>query len=533
MKKIFLTAIAFGACVAAMAQSATEAYTLSPNDLRGTARFMSMGGAFTALGGDLSAITLNPASLGVYRSSEIGATLDISINSYKTDAYKENKTGVACNNFGYVGVVNLGGTMRTFAWGASYNRTASFDRITHGYTPSTSTSLSNYIAAFTNGTYAGDMEFEQGKYNPYSDSDIDWLSILGYSAYMINPINSAEDAYAGLYQNGTRGDADIYTRERGYIDEYNLSFGGNVEDVVMWGLNVGITDLSYRRETTYSESMENAYVPNYTGHMVTGNAGFEIYTPQSITGNGWNLNFGVIVKPINELRLGFSIKTPTWWNLSHGYYGDVTYYNYYDPSLPEVKDQNPLHGSDYTDDAGFDSRLRSPWKLNFGIAGVLGSSAIISLDYEHMAYPSMNVKYQAGYYGDSFVEDDNVNADIKAYYQGANSLRIGAEYRVTPQFSIRAGYAWQGSSVKEEAELGDLQIYTSGTDASYIFRKDTNQVSLGCGYRYKGWYIDAAYVYRARENSYHCYSDWDGYHAPGGTLKEHTSSIVLSTGFKF
>lgn len=214
MKKILLPAIALLLPAAVWAQSAVDAYTLSASDLRGTARFMSMGGAFTALGGDLSAVTLNPASLGVYRSSEIGATLDISFNSYKTDYYKDNLTRAACNNFGYVGVMKLDGAMRTFAWGASYNRSASFDRITHGYTPSTATSLSNYIASYTNGTPASYMDFTD-KYNPYfdmpGDVSADWLSILAYNAYMINPYNAAEDRYAGLFQNGTRGDADIYS----------------------------------------------------------------------------------------------------------------------------------------------------------------------------------------------------------------------------------------------------------------------------------------------------------------------------------
>ena len=32
---------------------------------------MSMGGAFTALGGDMSTLSQNPAELGVFRSSEI------------------------------------------------------------------------------------------------------------------------------------------------------------------------------------------------------------------------------------------------------------------------------------------------------------------------------------------------------------------------------------------------------------------------------------------------------------------------------
>ena len=52
------------------AQSAIDAYRFSQPDLRGTARFMGMGGAFGALGGDLSTLSQNPAGIGVYRSNE-------------------------------------------------------------------------------------------------------------------------------------------------------------------------------------------------------------------------------------------------------------------------------------------------------------------------------------------------------------------------------------------------------------------------------------------------------------------------------
>ena len=49
-----------------------DMYTLSqPSFGFGTARSMAMAGAFTSLGGDLSAMGINPAGLGMYRSNEI------------------------------------------------------------------------------------------------------------------------------------------------------------------------------------------------------------------------------------------------------------------------------------------------------------------------------------------------------------------------------------------------------------------------------------------------------------------------------
>ncbi|MDE6498513.1 MAG: hypothetical protein K2L21_07625 [Muribaculaceae bacterium] len=78
-----------------------------------------------------------------------------------------------------------------------------------------------------------------------------------------------------------------------------------------------------------------------------------------------------------------------------------------------------------------------------------------------------------------------------------------------------------------------MQIYTSGTDPSYVFNKAVNSISVGAGYRYQSWYIDAAYVHKKRSSTYHCFTDWDGGIAPSGALDENVNTIVLSTGFRF
>ncbi|MDE5662392.1 MAG: UPF0164 family protein [Muribaculaceae bacterium] len=85
MKPKLLSTIALAALAsgAAWAQSAVDAYTVTPVELRGSARFVGMGGAFTSLGGDISCMTQNPAGLGLYRSSDLGLTFDIGIRSYQ------------------------------------------------------------------------------------------------------------------------------------------------------------------------------------------------------------------------------------------------------------------------------------------------------------------------------------------------------------------------------------------------------------------------------------------------------------------
>lgn len=534
MRTRYILALTAAAAISgeAMAQSAIDAYNLTSTELRGTARFVGMGGAFTSLGGDLSTLGQNPAGIGIYRRNEIGATLDISVRSYKTTAsqssLKDSETKCMFDNVGYIGSMSLPGVMKNFNWGVSYSRINSFDRISQGYVQPTNTSLSNYIASYTNGVPSSDILFTQD-YNPYSQSGEDWLSILAYNSYMISNVGS-DTQYAGLFQNGTNGDAEFYNREWGYTDEYNIDLGGNISDIVYWGLGVGIIDMQYSRETDYNESMANAAVYDQnTDRITSGNAYFDLVNRQYINGTGANIKLGLILRPIDELRIGVAVHTPTWMHLTHGGKGEITQYNY----TPDGS-QNTLSGNDYTNNFDYSSRLNTPWRFMLGASTVIGGRGILSIDYERVAYNDMKMKEQNfGNFGSSFVDNKYANEDIKNYYRGANIIRVGAEYRVTPSFSVRAGYNYQQSAVKEEAANGSMTIYTSGTNPSYTFNKDTQSISLGLGYRYKAWYIDATYQHVHRGATFHAYTNFDTAVAPTASVSNNFNNIIISTGLKF
>ena len=528
---IALSAVA-GICGQAAAQSAVDAYNLTPTELRGTARFVGMGGAFTSLGGDLSTLGQNPAGIGIYRRNEIGVSLNLSFRGYNTKASNsnetDNETKCAFDNVGYIGSISLPGTLKNFNWGASYSRINSFDRRSKGHMMPTNTSLSNYIASYTNGVPSGDILLTES-YNPYAESAEDWLSILAYNTYMINNVGN-DSQYAGLFQNGTDGDALYETHEWGYTDEYNIDFGGNISDIVYWGIGVGIIDMQYSREAVYSESMANAAVYDNRSDVITsGNAGFNLHNQQYISGTGANIKFGLILRPIDELRLGVAVHTPTWMHLNHGGIGEVNPYNY----TPNGSN-NTLTGNSQTDPFDYSSRLNSPWRFMVGASTVIGGRGILSVDYERVAYDARSLKQENyNYFGSSFVSNDYANEDIKNYFRAANIIRIGAEYRVTPAFSVRAGYNYQQSAVKEDAANGSLEIFTSGTNPAYTFNKDTQSISLGLGYRYKAWYIDATYQHVHQGATYHAYTNFNGSIAPTAEISNNFNNIVISTGLKF
>src|SRR5438046_2391525 len=77
------------------AQSDIDALRYSQNSLAGTARFVSMGGAFSALGGDFSTLSSNPAGIAVYRKSEFSISPSFfkekSQSDYRGKSTSDNK----------------------------------------------------------------------------------------------------------------------------------------------------------------------------------------------------------------------------------------------------------------------------------------------------------------------------------------------------------------------------------------------------------------------------------------------------------
>lgn len=524
MKKQIIGAVVFLLPMAMSAQSAIDAYTLSHTDFRGTAKFMSMGGAFGALGGDITAITQNPAGVGVYRSSDMSATLDIDMQSTESSTIgyseKNSQTKVSCNSVGYVGAYRIDSdVMRTFNWGFSYNRSANRARRYSGQMHNLSTSLSNYVAGVTNaeGWTANDLAGAS-----YSSSSAPWMSILAYDGSMINPQTDGK-SFQGLYGDGTSGYGEYEVIEEGGVDEFNLSFGGNIKDVLYWGITVGMTDIDYKLYSYYGEALDNAYINDDiqgVGNVVVGPASYALENYLRTTGKGYNVKLGMILRPTNALRLGVAFHTPTYYSLTDNYYTSLGFNYGGQQSSVETNDGY---------DGITDYRLRTPWRFIGSVAGVIGNKGILSFDYEYVAYNSMSLKDDLGYpYTDT-------NFDIKDYYKGQSIIRVGGEFRVDKQLSLRAGYSYQSSPVDDDALNNRKNIITVSTTPAYSFDKSTQYYTFGAGYKFGRFYADLAYVHKTRESEYHAFSPVVEYgeESPSNIVKDNNDRIVATIGFRF
>lgn len=566
MKKTFTSLALLCVGFAALAQSATDGAALLQSDIKGTARFMSMGGAFGAIGGDMSTLSYNPAGIGIYRRSEIGLTMDFDFQSTSTEfpgsKNDQNNFKYLINNGGYIGAMRLNSTtMPNFNWGITYNRKANFHREFSGVAPSLSNSLSNYIAGVANNS--GVLEEDvvsTNSFDPYNATDYPapWISILGYDSFFISPTsdNPSDPQWVGQFDNHTTGSGVMSVIENGGIDEYNIALGGNIKDVVFWGMDFGITSLTYKRQTVWGESLSNANV-NLGDGMRRYDADWSLYNDYRVNGTGFNYKLGVIVKPIQELRLGFAFHTPTWYGLTEKYYAN-TWFSY-SRNGQVIKEDGAETNQGY--DGINDFNFRTPWRFIGSIAGVFGNNLILSADidwtgmqYMHFSSPTYSdYWYDDGWDywpspakapSDNYASSDPyyyTNKDAKDYYQTSTTIRVGAEYRIIPQFSVRAGYAYTSSPVKSDTRDGKQTIYTADPSPSYEFDNDINYVSFGLGYRYQAFYVDLAYMYRARKSEWHAYSPNIGDSAYsgstlGGPVAKVTSKdnqLVLSMGFRF
>ena len=556
------------------AQSVPSAYSISQQDLRGTARFMSMAGAFGALGGDLSTLGQNPGGIGIYRSNEIGFTVGLDMIGSKATSggfsNTENMTRFNLNNIGGVFTMKLpGSVMPNLNFGFTYNKGASFNRRYKGLIPNLQTSMSNYIAGISNAYDLNEADVSYGdNYDPYNPPvgtrTVPWLAVLGYYGFLTTPeVRSDESTdWYGQFGDGTSGVGAFDAEERGSVDEYNIALGGNINNVVFWGMDFDITSLDYRISSVWSESLDNAYVYNpNTERVGRMQADWSLYDNYRLNGTGFSYRLGVIVKPIQELRLGLAFHTPTYYNLNETYYDTHLDYDYPFPT----KDNSTWANDGYS--AGNSFNFSTPWRVIASMAGVIGNKLIVSADYEWNGYKHMKYSEADNYgYYDPWYDWDNpwewgdwygapsrsradngspradymnandfANSIIKKVYRDTHTFRIGAEFRVLPSFSVRAGYSYTTSPVTTEVKDYRVDVPGTGIMSNYSLDNQTQHVTCGVGYKHKGFYLDLAYVYKYTSSEYFPFSPdiSDPASAVRSKLEFNKSSIALSMGYKF
>ena len=542
----------------AIAQSQYDAARIMDTDLNGTARFVGMGGAMSALGGDMSTMGSNPAGIGLYRSNDFSGTISLNNTQVKSDfeGIKGN-TDRSRMSFDQLGVVfsnKIGNetSVRYVNVGVNYHKQRNFSRKMAMYGNLMGMSLTDQIANMTNHDPSGNYnplplaEYYKiynelgGNYYGEAWSDVSWLSVLGIQGGLIGPQIGSKPAdgdeplvdgagnpitdddgnplYEYKHYIGMPGyETEYRSRETGGVKQVDINLSTNVNDRIYLGFTLGFHDINYKRSSAYSEWGEFDGQP--TDFTLSNNLITE--------GTGVDAKLGVIFRPFEEsaFRMGLAIHTPTLYTLSDRHWASLS------SSLDNY------HGE--TDVAQFNYQLLTPWKFNLSLGHTFGTSVALGAEYEYIDYSSAELRYEDGFEMEE--ESDWMDEDLK----GLHTVRVGAEVKLVPEFSLRAGYNYTSAAFNKSAYKW-LYPNTTYTDAEYENMMGRSTYTLGMGFRTGQLYVDAAFLYMQQKSEFYPFDSQFSYEdamvayptttdglLPATKLNNERMQLLLTVGCRF
>lgn len=503
-RKYALALAAMTLCGSLSAQDIYKIEALTGSDLNGTARYVGMGGAMSALGADLSAIGANPAAIGLFRRSDASITGSATIQADAQLMGNINKARGSFDQGGFVYAMNMG-----------HGSKLKFMNFAFNYQKKRN--LKNYIGldnvGLSNGLSQSWQMQELAYYNGQpldlsaNGSGVDYttpFAINAYDAQMIVPVYGDDGKLAG-YNVRNAQSYDYQRVQWGGIQQYDFNLSFNIDNRFYAGVTLGLYNVNLHNMLYYSELLgENVYDAsgNVTGVNTIGR--YKMALAENITGSGFDAKFGFIYRPIetSPFRIGFSFSTPIYYDLTqNASLRMVAPFEFTD------KNNNTYAQTQADYNTGdVDYRIRTPWKLGISAATTVGNYLAVDAEYEISRYTGAQLRwpdYGRGYWGDDYnvssTRDHDMDTEIDACFNTVQTFRAGAELRLAPGLYGRVGYNYVTAPFKEDAYLNtmtnsDAYHYSMNTD--YVNLGAINRVTAGLGYKGKHFYGDVAYQYQ-------------------------------------
>jgi len=470
-------------------QTEEDALRYSQLDFGGTARYNSVAGAFGALGADLSVLSVNPAGMARFKSSEWSFTPQIGLGNSTTQFMGNTATNgrenIVIGNIGLVGVVKAGkesaSLWKSIQFGLTYNRLANFNERT-SISGISDSSMSYVFAAQARGTHPDDIY-----------ENLPFTSGLAYDAYVINPGDSSGNYYTTALYEGDFDHQHTITR-RGRMGETAIAMSGNYNNKIYIGGTVGFPTIRFTQEKSHTEAAlsDSLEIENFT---------YNEYL--STRGNGINAKLGLIVLPTKWLRIGAAYHTPT----KFYYMKD----NWSSSMSSKFNDGESYSSS--SPDGSFLYKLRTPGRLIGSLSIIIARKAMVSTDYEYIDYTGsalLSHPFSGSNY--NFSEENN-SGDIN--FRATHNIRIGSEVKVAGPVFARLGFAYSQNPYNSTAvESNDAKLTYTG----------------GFGYRVKSFYIDFAVTSSTWTEDYYMY---DPILVDNTPIKKSNTNLIFTFGRKF
>ncbi|MEL7002956.1 MAG: hypothetical protein AAFN93_09515, partial [Bacteroidota bacterium] len=427
----------------------------------GSARTIGLGGTATALGGDITAASSNPAGLGFFNRSEFSFSTQFNaLNSsslYLGSRTDESKLNFNIPNLG--AVIHKGsnrGKWRGGSFGFSVNRVVDFHNTARYEGLNTESDFIRYSIFQDN--VIGPNDLTDLAFNTFLTDEFFQIYDGGETVFIDGVEVNVADFFGNNLQAGdslffvdrnifdavsgepaTPGEdfpviQDEIIETRGAIYKASFSYGANYNDQLYLGASLGLLSVNKEVERTYTERPTEADLDNL---ILT-----DIF---DITGGGVVGTFGVIARPVTPLLIGLSYTTPTYYFLEQTRELSLTA-NYIGFS-PETD------GILFTP---FDYSITTPSSLKAGLTGFFGKNGFITAEVERINYGGANLSRPSD--GVSFTEFNNT---IDRSFESTFNYRVGAEYRFDI-FRLRAGYSYIDDPVEDELDQSITEVSFGG-----------------------------------------------------------------------
>lgn len=514
MKKYMFLAALTLAMMPAAAQDTYENARLLGSNLNGTARYVGMGGALDALGADISTIGTNPAGIGLFRHSYIGMSFGGVMQDGVKKFNREGKTNLSFDQAGFVYSTPSGdNSYVNFAF--NYHKSRNFDQIL-----SAANTMYRYngkgasLGKLAYGKSTLGSDYYGGYYLREYQGEVD-----GYCNKTSNTIAYPYTQWDHVYTNGLLWDdvnfdrsvsfknifyeADEYgfdREHRGSISDFDFNLSGNINNRVFLGMTVGIHSVYYKDYSEYQEFLVDLN-NNFIGNTV-------LADERKITGTGVDIKLGAIVRPSEDspFRIGFSIATPTWYDLKSSNNTCLINATDYEALHPQFRNWG-RNEFDYHNTYEF--KYYTPWKFGLSLGHTIDNYLALGAGFDYSDYSCADTRINDGYdaYGnpDSY-SDDVMNDNTDRSLKGVATVRVGAELKPNPSMAIRLGYNYE-TAMYDEKGVRDMTLNSIGTfyasTADYTNWKATQRITCGFGYKYEGWNFDIAYQYNTTKGTFY------------------------------
>ncbi|MCI4667340.1 MAG: hypothetical protein MRZ79_04205 [Bacteroidia bacterium] len=516
------------------AQNELDAYRHSQTQLRGSARMLGMGGAYSAAGADIGATTLNPASLGLFRSSAFTLTPTFSLGTVEGQFINQAQNGRS----NYFGIPNWGMAFTTVNYYDEESKRKSGKKIKSYSFAFGHNQTENYHSnslvqdAFNEFSSITNNFAEQAQGIPFSElENLDSRAGLALRSLMIEVIADRFDSvdYYGAADRGMINQT-VQIEETGKRNEWFAGIGANMNDKFFIGASINLERLRYEQRFDFAEEDVNEMYEFLDNQE---NNGFPLEIPFvrliatdtfSTSGLGFGATVGLIYRPIDQVRLSFSAQTPTIYTLTDRFDNIFTTVIQTTTGTEELQEIPLAEGE-------FNYNLTTPFRATGGLMILIKKYGFISADVEYVDYSSSRLSStETNVNNPGFVSFSEENAAILNDYTSTVNIRIGGEARFD-MFRLRLGAARYGSGLSN-----DLRQYLDDTDLETIRTIDNNRIFLtgGIGIRQRNFFADVSLVNMRQQNKVTPYTlDNPDAFQPTFVTTRITNNISGTIGFLF